>query len=46
MIFNFRAYSADTDQSAAFTNALNFSGFSCLTVRLLFDLKVVAGCLG
>ena len=32
--------------SAAFTNALNFSGFSCLTVRLLFDLRVVAGCLG
>jgi hypothetical protein len=25
--------------SAAFTNALNFSGFSCLTVRLRCDLK-------
>jgi hypothetical protein len=26
-------------------NALNFSGFSCLTIRLLYDLTVVAGCL-
>ena len=32
-----RAGFAACDQPAAFTNALNFSGFSSLTVRLLRD---------
>jgi hypothetical protein len=36
---------AACDQPAAFTNALNFSGFSCLTVRLLRLKNREEGCL-